>query len=154
MCLRVQSKLLTAAEDVVCYKVIKEINFGRTHCYSLFMDACICDDEINGYQPYMPVCLDSNNFYVPESKRIRNEYIHTYANIIGAEKCADAFKENCSSNHPYDISIYPYDIVIYRCIIPKGQKYYSGSDQYTWCDAYASKQIYFKEKVKTITITI
>jgi hypothetical protein len=144
MCLRVQSELLTAAEDVVCYKVIKEFDFGRNRGYSLFMDARIYDDEINGYMPYVPAFLDNSDYYI-EDGCARNGYIHTYANIIGAEKCANEFKKQCSSN-------YPYDIVIYKCIIPKGQQYYSGSDQYTWCDAYASKQIYFKEKVKTITI--
>lgn len=146
MCLKVRKELQAAENDVTCYKVVKqyELQSHLPMAFSLFMDTVIHNEEIAGVSPYTPVTADEG-YYIPPSKCIKNMYIHTYADMKGAQACVEEYEKHCFT-HRY------YKIVIYECFIPRGQKYYVGEDQYTGCMAYASKQIYFKDKLKEIII--
>jgi hypothetical protein len=140
MCLLVKKgeRYRIAKEDIPCYKVVKKLNYRIGYSDDTFYVYCspyqtrkIFNDEVEGKIPY---CANSkfNRGYISNGHRgIGEGAVHTYVNPY-----------NLATPISYELNT----LEEFKCVIPKGTKYYVGKDQ-TGRDSYASERIIFREKI-------
>ena len=141
MCLLIKDKkALIAEKDIVCYKKMEEFKHanGKSDYATPYMYIPVDSDIINGEKPFKAKCVGyggahrrekgMNHKYPEYNYRIESGYIHTYQDF----------------NAAYD-GLYGTDR-IFKCIIPKGTKYYAGIFD-GGAPSYASKEIVFKELI-------
>lgn len=121
MCLTVHldDSYKIAKKNITCYKVFSDIDNNIYSPYTSFKW------ELNELtkaidKPYILVHYDT--------KSIFSGYFHTFKTIKGAKKEISTFLVN--GNY------YP----IYKCVIPKGTKYWEGVC-YNGCKGFASKKL-------------
>jgi len=116
-----------AEEDIVCYKVLYQPYIFVKHYLTPYQYIEISNDIIDG-KSYFIAKGEGNVIYDDKSRKylVTDGYIHTYANLNMAEE-----------------SLYlTANMVIFKCIIPKGTKFYVG-----WREDYASEKIKFIKKI-------
>ena len=143
MCLYSDSRAAMVAEkDIECYKLVRPY-YGRNDEYATyFMCFKIDADIVNGEKPLVgeKIFVDgqiSENFDTLPSIRdykykIRDNYIHTFANLEDFETLG--FK----------------NFNVFKCVIPKGAKFFMGQFPIRGnsLDAFCSSEIIFKEKIQ------
>jgi len=131
-----------AKKDIECYKVMID---GPYHLKTPYVKDIVPFEVINGAKPFV---AKGRAFTLTDkdknTKTIFNGYIHTYTTMDGA-------LAECRSWNTERFEI-PEPLIIFKCIIPKGTRYAKGS--YKTRDAYASKQVVFKERMSTKKIII
>lgn len=113
---------LVAKEDIVCYKKLHQV----------------------GKDTYITPCTDTQvpieciRDKVPFKARILFKFKFIWNHIFGFGNCVkDGFIHSFQSNYAYS------RYIIFKCIIPKGTKYFVGDEV-----DYASEQIIFVEQLK------
>ena len=143
MCLVIKKgqRYQIAKEDIPCYKIIKKLTYrvgysdsdDTFHIYcSPFQTKKISHAEVEGKIPYIAYTPFTGGYLMENGERaIGAGAIHTYV------KPYHLLTPTANElNHLEE----------YKCIIPKGTKYYVGKDQ-TERESYASERIIFKEKI-------
>ena len=141
MCLIIKKgqRYRIAKEDIPCYKIIKKliyrVGYSEDTIYSYiycspYQARRISNAEVEGKIPYDAYTPFTGGFLINGERAIGAGAIHTYAKLY----------------NPLLISAANESLEEYKCIIPKGTKYYVGKDQ-SGCESYASERIIFKEKL-------
>ena len=134
MCLNTTKNCFRYAKnDIECYKVLVE---GSYHYETPFAREIVRSLHLNGKEPFAAKGRAYTRLF-NNSRSIDIGYIHTFTNLENAIKDCYCW---------YGIYL-PNDIHIFKCVIPKGTRYAIGQFK-EWKDAYASKQIIFKEEVE------
>lgn len=147
MCLYItkDAKLKHAVKDIVCYKVLKRYTtfLGKQTLFTPYIQSPLTDVQLSGQEDFYSFDKDNN---IEESKigpgyEVSKGFIHTCANLESARLLSQLLSLGLC---------YGEDIVVYKCIIPKGTRYYEGR----WAlsphrDSYASKRIRFVEELKS-----
>ena len=125
MCLLVNTEYKIAKEDIICYKVLYKSHYDQ----SLHSPYFAFKWELNKLtkakgKPYIRTIEGQ------KKKKIMKGYFHTFKTI----KSAKNLKRR----------LY-YGQFIYKCIIPKGTKYWEGT--FNDCKGFASKNLIIKEEI-------
>lgn len=131
MCLTVgrSAEMLTAEEDIVCYKILKKDSEGYFTPYRDF--AVDMDSKILKAEGEIKV-LHFLSAVPEKGKMIEGGVIHTFELFEDADE--EIFRSGATPG------IYE----IFKCIIPKGTKYYKG--RFGTLSSYGSLCIKFVEK--------
>ena len=114
---------LIAKEDIVCFK---QLELSDSYGYLTPCTYSIVPTE----------CLKKK---VPFKAKIRNEIVFIWRHVLGFSNIVeDGFIHSHVDNPPFRF-LY----TTFKCIIPKGTKYFIGDDQ-----DYASEQIIFVEQLQ------
>lgn len=146
MCLYItkDAKLKHAVKDIVCYKVVKRYTtfLGKQILFTPYTQSPLTDAQLSGKEDFCSFDKDE----IEESKigpgyEVSKGFIHTCINLESARWLSRLLSLGL---------IYGEDIVVYKCIIPKGTRYYEGK----WAlspqrESYASKRIRFVEELKS-----
>ena len=150
MCLTVSKEkrnLILAEEDIICYKILFD---WQPHLNKI----CYCSPY--QYKLYTKLNIVYNNKTPIDKRRKKSEYqifggcYHSFANYDDAINEAICLIKTISVR-PSRRPLCCENVVIFKCIIPKGTKYYEGVFDGNEV-SYASKSIYFSEIVATIKI--
>ena len=141
MCLIIKKgqRYQIAKEDIPCYKIVKKLNYRVGYSEDTFCIYCspfqtkkITHAEVEGKIPYGASTPFTGSYLMENGERaIGAGAIHTYVKQYHL-----ITPTSDELNHLEE----------YKCIIPKGTKYYVGKDQ-TGRESYASERIIFKEKI-------
>ena len=116
-----RNRLLIAKEDIVCYKQVHRYSYGL---YETPHTNTIIPTE----------CIENK---IPFKAKILNKFRFFCYHILGTTNIvADGFI------HVYEYPLQQFAFSTFRCIIPKGTKYFIGTN-----DDYASEQIIFMRRV-------
>lgn len=128
MCMLKLSSKLYAKEDIVCYKILRQMHIG---------DMTTLKSLLNDYRWVIGKRERASRSKARYDNKIYDGYFHSYREIPKKLPHISPFLDAMSV-----ISI----PVIYKCIIPKGSLYYEGihSDA---LDGYCSKSLVVVEKV-------
>lgn len=143
MCTIVKSRISKRSEeDLVCYKIL-EIEFGNKNYQTPYTYFPVSTDIINGKEPLIAENKESlrkTQFESGTYWSVNGGYIHTYMDLECAKNKILTLRET------YDTSIFN----LFKCIIPKGTKYYVGFNDgflIEEAESYASEKISFVEQV-------
>ena len=135
MCLKTRNfKCNIADEDILCFKVLE---FSQACGY---MTPCIhsyvAQDILNGIKNMVALGEEEYNSH-STFMEINGGFIHTF-------KCVEDAIVFCDYNDLFSNGAFH----IFKCIIPKGTRYYDGTCFcYGVMDSYASKEIKYLEKL-------
>lgn len=121
---------LIAEEDIVCYKQL------YINCQNKLVTPCI-------HIPIPTKCIQKNRKKrIPFKAEILNVFEFIWRHVLGfSNTVEDGFIHTFSSAPEYKLFC---NDRVFKCIIPKGTKYFIGEDE----SEYASKQIIFIERLK------
>lgn len=137
----------TARKDIVCYKILENINTwnGRKYGYTPFMGCSV--DLGETYEALGDLQVKSFDFktwfetpFGCYETWVGEGAIHTFKTLDGAKKMFT----NHRLRHLYGINR---SCVIVKCIIPKGTKYFSGVFEDTRIPSYASTELTYTEEI-------
>ena len=125
MCLLVNTEYKIAKEDIICYKVLYKSNYsGKLYSpYVTFWWELNKLTKADG-KPYIHIIEG-------QKKKIMRGYFHTFKTIKGAKSLKECL---CCCG-----------VFIYKCVIPKGTKYWEGT--FNGCKGFASKNLIIKEEI-------
>ena len=143
MCLFSKKKTMeVATEDIVCYKFLKQDRIFSEDVYTPIANCLVDEKFLSGETPFYADKQHEHVVEFPYSKfgdifEIGDGFIHTFQKEEDIKSYV--YNKFCSSIY---FNTYWY-AVIYRCVIPKGTRYYVDIDN----EQYASDCIIFKEKI-------
>lgn len=141
MCTIVNSRISKKSKnDLVCFKIIELRGSGNGYMtpYQHFL---ISEEVLNGDKPLVAenkTALSEESNGYKKYWSVTGGYIHTFSYFDYAKRSLMLLR----SNYPGSI------FKLFKCIIPKGTKYYEGSDNgYKTLNTYASEKIIFVEQI-------
>jgi hypothetical protein len=147
MCLETKDGCIIAEENVICYKVLRQINFFENTSKNLSLNSPY---RYTDY--FVNQIMEDSQFSYQEEMRLNNEIkfgklfsnneirfgLHTFKNFHDATAEADDWIRSESSANLF---------AVYKCIIPKGSRYYVG----TWNNhKYENVESYSSEKLQLV----
>lgn len=140
MCLhcRPGSDPKVAAEDIVCWKVLKRNKYTlvpRTPCHLLY----VTRDQIEGKKDFVPE-RPCEYFNYPRGRIVGEGFIHVHLDKNNSIDKLYLFNKLSPDEDD--------DLLIYECVIPKGTVYYEGADNgYEYARAAAAERIRFVRQI-------
>ena len=145
MCLVVRyNGRFQATEDIPCYKVLicTTNRKGEKEWSTPYKQTPITEAQLCGLTPFYSDDIFDSHIFISKDREVNGGAIHTFRNERDALREAKGgwLTQDGKETH------------VFRCIIPKGVIYVKG-----WYDndeAFASKQIIFKEEIKQDNVFI